>query len=319
MVVGLHLADLCAGGRGSNTALSSNCNIAKLHDPPPAAFHIGRRTRDITHHCQGGAPDEVGRFRVMALAGNGPTRTLRDAALPFMTFKIRGIRPRRLIFAVIFHACFVSVACGQTGPQGTAYSEQPISFDIPAQPLPIALSAFSKATGIDVLVDARRAAGRQSIEVKGLMRPRDALTTLLMGSSLVPQSFSRYAVTLKSIPSSASSSRTSALDVSYFVDIQRAVRERLCNNAKTRPGHYRLAVKLWIGTQGTVLRVKRLDTTGDPGLDVALDDTMSGLRIGQPPPPGVPQPLTLVVSPRQENDPDICLPPAPDTRRASTQ
>ena len=195
------------------------------------------------------------------------------------------------------------------------------NFDIPAQPLSDALFAFSAATGVEFLVEARHAAGLRSGGVQGVMAPRDALEILLAGSKLVAQDFGPDTVTLKPVvpaPTEASSGGTTGFERPYFAAVQRAVRQALCNNARTLPGRYRLALKLWIGRSGTVLLSKRLDSTGDNALDATLDATMQGIWIGQPP-PDLPQPVTLLISPRPAHEADECPSRAPDLRRASNR
>jgi hypothetical protein len=204
----------------------------------------------------------------------------------------------------------------QPQSQGVARPDGLVDFDIPAQPLSKALYTFSAATGIEVLVDARQAAGRRSADIKGLMTPRDALAMLLMGSELVTQEFGPNTVTLKT-KATALSGMPPDVDTSYFADIQRAVQQALCSDARTAPGRYRLALKLWIGQSGTVLRSKRLDTTGDDNLDGVLDVATQAIRIGRPPPRDLPQPVTLVVSPRQGTT--NCPSGASDLRRASSR
>jgi hypothetical protein len=66
-----------------------------------------------------------------------------------------------------------------------------------------------------------------------------------------------------------------------------------------------------------VLRSKRLDTTGDDNLDGVLDAATQAMRIGRPPPPDLPQPVTLVISLRQ--DVTNCPSGASDPRRASSR
>jgi hypothetical protein len=222
------------------------------------------------------------------------------------------------ISAFVLMVGMLAAAIGQSEPEGAVRAERPIGFDIPVQPLSKALYAFSAATGIEILVDARYAAGRQSTAVKGLMAPRDALEILLAGSDLIAQEFGPGTVTLKTA-TLASSGRlpgaASSGDLPYFADIQRAVQRALCNDARTSPGHYRLALKLWIGRLGTVLRSQRLDTTGDQNLDAALDTAVQAIRIGRPAPPDLPQPVTLVVS-QEAPDSTKCPSGAPDSRRA---
>ncbi|UZE50517.1 STN domain-containing protein [Rhodopseudomonas sp. P2A-2r] len=175
---------------------------------------------------------------------------------------------------------------------GAVSAQQAVSLDIPAQPLARALFSFSAATGVEVLVDARHAAGRRSFPVKGAMPPRQALTLLLTGSNLIAREYAPGTITLSATEPTAPSATVEA----YFAEIQRAVRLGLCSDAVTAPGHYRLALKLWIGPGGEIVRSKRLDTTGDDARDLAVDVAMSKITIGTPPPAEFSQPVALVVS-----------------------
>jgi hypothetical protein len=177
---------------------------------------------------------------------------------------------------------------------GTATAQESLSFDIPSQPLAKALYAFSAATGIEVMVDARQAAGRRAPEVKGSLLPREALSALLAGSNLVAQEFGPGTVTLAAMSPAAAPMHENQR---YFADVQRAVENALCADARTSPGRYRLALKLWVGPSGEVTRAKRLDTTGDRTLDNALDARTPRISIGKSPPSHFAQPIALIVSP----------------------
>ncbi|HXH45591.1 MAG TPA: TonB C-terminal domain-containing protein [Bradyrhizobium sp.] len=216
------------------------------------------------------------------------------------------------------HAGAAGLARAQAVPAGSA--PQSAAFDIPPQSLSAALNSFSAATGIEILVDARQAVAHRSSGVVGVMAPQDALEILLIGSGLVARRFDAGTVLL--LPSSArgtARSPTSSQDVKqfYFGHVQRAIHKTLCANAETAPGHYRLAVKLWVGQSGRVLRVRRLDTTGDEKRDAALDAAIQGVIIA-PPPDDLPQPITLVVAPRQDAHEEGCSPLMPELRRASS-
>jgi hypothetical protein len=225
-----------------------------------------------------------------------------------------------IIAVLVLMMEMMTVAFGQSGTLRTTEADNLIRIDIPAQSLSNALYAFSGATGIEVLVDARLVAGAHSAGVKGIMVPHDALELILAGSNLVAKEFGPGTVTLKTV-TFASPGRPASVPASgvspYFVDIQRAILRVLCGDARTLPGHYRLALKLWVGKSGTVLRLKRLDTTGDQNLDATLDMTMQGMEIGRPPPADLPQPITLVISRRQMPEAADCPPGGLDLRHAS--
>jgi hypothetical protein len=196
----------------------------------------------------------------------------------------RSVRPSR---ALVLGFVLFSVI-------GTAAAQEPLSFDIPSQPLAKALYAFSATTGIEVMVDARQAAGRHAPEVKGSLPPREALSVLLSGSNLVAREFGPGTVTLTAMSPAAAPMLENQR---YFADVQRAVENALCADARTSPGHYRFALKLWVGPSGEVTRAKRLDTTGDRTLDDALDAMIPRISIGKSPPSHFAQPIALIVSP----------------------
>jgi hypothetical protein len=207
-------------------------------------------------------------------------------------------------------------ARGQAAPAATLQAL--IAFDIPAQPLPKALFAFSAATGIEIVVDARDAAGRRSVDLKGVMSTRDALGLLLAGSNLLAQQFGPGTVTLKAVDIEAAQRGTERRDEeAYYADIQHAMADALCRDSRTLPGGYRLALKFWIGQSGQVLRAKRLDSTGDDNLDRALDAAVQTVQIGRAPPIDLRQPIVLLISPRPMQESMNCPTRAPDMRRSA--
>jgi hypothetical protein len=203
------------------------------------------------------------------------------------------------------------------GERSAADPAMPLAFDILPQPLPKALAAFSAASGIEVLVDARNAEGRQSLGVRGLMTPRQALLTLLSGTSLAVEELAPETVTLKRSRQPAGPRAPAVADPPYFAVVQRAVLRALCRVAETAPGGYRLALRLQIDPTGVVSRWKLLDSTGNADRDRAFAVALSGLDIGEPPPPDLPQPVALVILPQASRDPVDCPAAAPAARRAS--
>lgn len=184
------------------------------------------------------------------------------------------------------------------------------AFEIPAQALSKALIAFSAATGIEVLVDARYTEGRTSNGAVGVMAPREALGAILTGTPLTVEILTPGTVALKAIaPEQGPPARSpygTEDEPPYFASIQRAVLLALCRRQETAPGHYRLALALWIDPSGKVARWRRLDTTGNQKWDGALDAALASLDIGERPPQGLPQPVVLVILPRPARDSGRC-------------
>lgn len=76
----------------------------------------------------------------------------------------------------------LSVTIAQASAQAQAQS--PVTFDIPTQALPSALTAFGRQSGYQVSVDHATLAGLSSKEVKGSMTPEQALGQMLPGSGV---------------------------------------------------------------------------------------------------------------------------------------
>ncbi|MGE4323532.1 MAG: TonB-dependent siderophore receptor [Sphingobium sp.] len=87
--------------------------------------------------------------------------------------------------------------------QAQAVSER--AFDIPAQPLPSALTIFGRQSGLQVSVPAALAGGRTSGAVSGTLPPLEALSRLLAGTGLVYR-ISGDIVTLEPAPRAADGS-----------------------------------------------------------------------------------------------------------------
>jgi hypothetical protein len=202
---------------------------------------------------------------------------------------------------------------------GTALGAEPetgggpaalITFDIPAQPLASALESYGAASGREVLYNAQLATGRVSNTLKGVFTAEAALPILLGGTGLAAHYTAQDAFVVVPAPADsverekAPATTDAAVPegriryASYYGLVQQRIKDAFCGNAAIRPGGYRIALRFWIGPTGGVLRSKRLGTTGDPGRDLAIDNTMRSLTVDEAPPAGLAQPFTMVVLPR---------------------
>lgn len=84
----------------------------------------------------------------------------------------------------------------QPQDQLEAQSGRTLTFDIPAQPLPRALTEFGRQSGVQVAFDPAAATGKTSVALGGTMTPEEALRRLLAGSGLSYQFTSPQAVTV---------------------------------------------------------------------------------------------------------------------------
>jgi hypothetical protein len=235
---------------------------------------------------------------------------------------------RRIPWHVAFVPLVLVAACMlATNAAAVALSGQDISiagdqadvqwtFAIPPQPLVTALNAYSETTGEAVLVDASLTAGRQSPGLTGRFNKMEALQKLLAGTGLVATYSTDQAFTVKraepvatsSAPTQPSESGSSVENNEtavrrYASEIQQPIEAALCQSELTRPGNYRLLLQFWIAPSGKIERARMM------GIDdtARMNDIRQALTSLTLPPPGnMPQPLTLLILPRQADDAGDC-------------
>lgn len=177
------------------------------------------------------------------------------------------------------------------------------TYDISAQELSRALEAFSRSSGMAVLVDRQLTRGRRSIGVQGRLTATQALNTLLVGTGLMARYVRADAFTLQvaqvaPVPLPAGSTSTGGqVGSSYALAIQSAIERRLCASPLTRPGDYRALLQVWIGRDGAVQHSRLITSSGDTRRDAALVDSVQHLRIERSPPSSLRQPVTLLLVP----------------------
>ncbi|AJC22395.2 hypothetical protein RO07_21385 [Pandoraea pulmonicola] len=189
---------------------------------------------------------------------------------------------------------------------------QQFNFDIPAQRLSSALDRFADISHQSVLYRDDLVDGRMSSAVRGQYSPTVALRLLLEGSGLVADDVrtssggglpeggtARGSGAFVLTPGAAHSTDPTAagLDRSYDGLVQTRVWQTLCLDSRTAPGSYRALLRVQVDSAGTVRRLRLLASTGDANRDAAMLAVLSGLPIGYPPPPGLAQPITLMILP----------------------
>lgn len=203
-----------------------------------------------------------------------------------------------VVLAFLLMVGTLANAIGQTDSQGTATAGRPISFDIPAQPLASAVDAYTTATGLEVIFDSNLAAAYRSTAVNGVLAPDVALRVLLEGTGLTVL-YAVKAFAIVPMPSKRQSDSASLVaHIPYLAVVQDNVERAFCRHPETMPGQYRLAVRFGIGAAGEVRNSQVLSSTGDLRRDMLIAGLLRGLSIDEPPPPGMPQPITMIISPR---------------------
>ena len=119
-----------------------------------------------------------------------------------------------------------------------------IPFAIPAQPLSQALVAYSRASGMTVLVDSGLTEGRQAPALDGRYTAGRCAAQAAGGSPLSIRYASAYSFTLVADARPARP-RQPRLRHAHAARLQAALRRVLCAAAGTAPGGYRALVQLW--------------------------------------------------------------------------
>ena len=186
-----------------------------------------------------------------------------------------------------------------------AQAESPLLLlNLPAQDLEHALQAYSRATGMAVLVDRELTRGRRSISVRGRFTAQEALAMLLTGSGLMARYARDDAFTLQlpavSQPPAArgAAARNAArINNSYATALQQAIETSLCRSPLTRPGSFRALVQVWVNPQGLIEHSRLVSSTGDEQRDEALVRNLGTTRVERPAPSSLRQPVTLLLMP----------------------
>ncbi|MGF6347156.1 STN domain-containing protein [Variovorax sp. W2I14] len=216
-------------------------------------------------------------------------------------------------------------AHSQPGPALLQAPTERIDFDIPVQRLGDAIDAYSAATRMDVLIDGRHAQ-RLSNAVKGQLSPWEAMELMLAGTGLQARLANATSVVIQPLRLAGEAAQPAAAEAagmeesgfnggevlhqSYAAQVQQALRGTLCGSAQTRPGSYRLALRLRLDARGAVESFRLLSTTGEPARDAEVQRKVRTLSVGSAPPPSLPQPLVVLLLPEGPGAQADCGPAA---------
>ena len=200
--------------------------------------------------------------------------------------------------------CALALLCLLAGG-GVAQADAPLlTLNLPAQDLEHALQAYSRATGMAVLVDRELTRGRRSIAVRGRFTAQDALAMLLTGSGLMARYARSDAFTLQApqvspptTPRGAAARSAARINNSYASALQQAIETSLCRSPLTRPGSFRALVQVWVNPDGVIEHSRLVSSSGDEQRDEALVRSLSAARVERPAPSSLRQPVTLLLMP----------------------
>lgn len=199
--------------------------------------------------------------------------------------------------------CCLALLWGLVWASGVR-AQNEVVLDLPAQNLESALQAFSRATGMAVLVDRELTQGRRSMGVRGRYGAQQALSLLLTGSGLMARYASSDAFTLQApevsqavAPRGQKAGAAARINNSYATALQQAIERSLCRSALTRPGSFRALLQVWVNHDGLIEHSRLVASTGDLQRDEALVRSLSTTRIERPAPSSLRLPVTLLLLP----------------------
>ena len=187
--------------------------------------------------------------------------------------------------------------------------ESSLDFNIPAQPLATALEQYGSVTGRNALYNSNLLVGRRSTAVQGQISSDTALATLLEGTGLIARRLTADSFLLSLNPVETAPVAQPAV-TDYYGRIQVGLQKVLCAAGNARPGSYRIGMRLWIDGSGDVTRFERVGSVGAPEIDDGIDRALRRLQIVAAPPPGIAQPISVVVRPQAPGVTMGCAQPA---------
>lgn len=223
---------------------------------------------------------------------------------------------RGLMIAVVVTAGFTVAAASDDNAAGSAPK---LTFQIPEQPLVMALQAYSAISGVHVLYESGAELGLRSAAIDGEFTREAALQSLLGDSNLV----ARYArsdsvalvnpaaIAIDEPPPSIDGVTEMALDTlhlttpragpdrnaltDYIGVIQLDLQQALRKDGKANSGSYRVGVDLWVDQSRVIRKTEVFRSTGDRGRDMAIAEALQGVVIRQDAPARTPQPVRVVI------------------------
>ncbi|SAI37266.1 outer membrane TonB-dependent heme receptor [Bordetella ansorpii] len=175
----------------------------------------------------------------------------------------------------------------------------PQDFDIPRQPLQAALEQYGVHTGRALLYETRILAGRFSSPVVGRYTPDAALHRLIDGTGVRADyvNANAFVLSLAATPPPRAVERIPPGKARYYGLLQAGIEQALCGDPVTAPGGYRVGLRFWLDGAGVMQQFELARSTGNVGLDEKIMVRLRGFSVGERPPPGMRQPLTVLIEP----------------------
>lgn len=86
----------------------------------------------------------------------------------------------------------------------------------------------------------------------------------------------------------------------YAAKVQTTVKSALAGNASTQKATFSLQVRIWADSSGNITKAVLVGSSGNPAVDQAIrNQVLVGLQLPEPPPAGMPMPITLRIAARK--------------------
>ncbi len=202
------------------------------------------------------------------------------------------------------------IALDNTPPTYSSFAGNAVAFDIPAQSLASALTAYSTVTGIPVFYNSRLTQGRRSQAVEGVFGAKRGLAILLGETELDPIETSHSSITLILHATDAVYAITSPIAAPqlalftmhvaalplgnhqlYASAVRSSIQGALQRASAVNRNTFQVDMNVWLTSTGMIRRMDLLVPTGRADVDLAITRALHGLTIGAPPPALLPQPV----------------------------
>jgi outer membrane biosynthesis protein TonB len=85
----------------------------------------------------------------------------------------------------------------------------------------------------------------------------------------------------------------------YAGEVQRTIQEALSHNPIASHAQFVRKARIWADASGRVVRLKLAGTSADPTVDRAIEETINGLQLPEPPPSDMPMPIVMRLTARR--------------------
>lgn len=211
-------------------------------------------------------------------------------------FDVRGLNGHHAV-----RSCWAAIAAGLLLAFAVAAQDADRAYDIPAQPLELAVERFSVVSGWSVMYPGDLAAGRRSHPLHATLPPLPALQQLLQDSGIDAEVIGAQRVVLRR---ASAVTATTALEFELaeaerrrrFGGLQQRLRAAFCGDLDLHPGSYAATLRFRIDGDGQVHDPELISGSGSARRDARLLQAVQAMAMPSEA-AALPQPVTLQIRP----------------------